>query len=131
MHTVVRVDGELANCIIIPDADTGAVNLGGTHSTRGGQLAKKVYRETGPTADRLKYPMLRVNGELQPISWDIATNLVADLSTHVIDTYGELAWGMKIYSYQYYENVFAASKLALGSIGTPNYSPPPCTGRGR
>ncbi len=30
---------------------------------------------------------------------------------------------MKIYSYQFYENVFAASKLALGEIGTPNYSP--------
>ncbi|MFQ5557501.1 MAG: molybdopterin-dependent oxidoreductase, partial [Acidimicrobiales bacterium] len=58
-----------------------------------------------------------------PISWDVATDLVAELSSHCIEQYGELAWGMKIYSYQYYENVFAGSKLALGAIGTPNYSP--------
>jgi arsenite oxidase large subunit len=67
--------------------------------------------------------MLKVRGQHLPISWEMAIDLMAELSNHVIDTYGELAWGMKIYSYQFYENVFAASKLALGEIGTPNYSP--------
>ncbi len=123
MHNVVMIEGEPHNVIIIPDADTGAVNVGGTHSVRGGALAKKLYTADGPTSDRLKYPMLRVQGELVPISWEMATDLVARLSTHVVDRYGELAWGMKIYSYEFYENVFAASKLALGAIGTPNYSP--------
>ena len=56
---------------------------------------------------------------LEPDARDFSSNL----PIIVIDTYGELAWGMKIYSYQFYENVFAASKLALGEIGTPNYSP--------
>ncbi len=123
MHNVVRVDGELNNVVVIPDADTDVVNPGGTHSVRGGQLAQKCYTEDGLTSDRLKHPMLRVNGDLMPIPWDVATDLIAELSTHTIENYGELAWGMKIYSYQYYENVFAGSKLALGSIGTPNYSP--------
>ncbi len=123
MHNVVRVDGELHNVVVLPDPDAEVVNKGGTHSVRGGALAKKVYTETGLTGDRLRHPMLRVSGTLVPISWDAATSLVAELSRHVIENHGELAWGMKIYSYQYYENVFAASKLALGEIATPNYSP--------
>jgi len=123
MHAVVDVDGEAHNCIIMPDFDSEVVNVGGTHSVRGGALAKKLYTESGPTSDRLKTPMLRVNGILTPISWNLATDLVAELSTHVIDTYGESALGMKIYSYQFYENVFAASKLFLGAINTPNWSP--------
>jgi arsenite oxidase large subunit len=109
--------------IVIPDKDIQAVNIGGTHSVRGGTLAQKFYNPNSPTSDRFQTPLLRVRGDLIPISWDMATDLVARLSTHTIDNYGELAWGMKIYSYQFYENVFAGSKLALGSIGTPNYSP--------
>jgi arsenite oxidase large subunit len=123
MHTVVSVDGVPSNCVVIPDKDADVVNIGGTHSVRGGALAKKAYSEGTPTADRLKQPLLRVNGQLTPITWDVATDLVAQLGRHAIDNYGELSWGMKIYSYQYYENVYAGSKLALGMIETPNYSP--------
>ncbi|MGI9606864.1 MAG: molybdopterin-dependent oxidoreductase, partial [Acidimicrobiales bacterium] len=123
MHNVVRVDGELNNVVILPDPTTPVVNKGGTHSTRGGQLAQKVYSENGRTSDRLQQPLLRVNGTLVSIPWNMATDLVAQLSAHTIAEHGELAWGMKIYSYEFYENVFAGSKLALGSIGSPNYSP--------
>ncbi len=123
MHSTVRVGGAPHNVIIIPDADSEVVNVGGTHSVRGGALAKKVYDEKGLTADRLQHPMLRVSGQLVPIGWDVATDMVAELSSYVIENYGELAWGMKIYSYQYYENTYAASKLGLGAIGTPNWSP--------
>ncbi|MGI9621375.1 MAG: molybdopterin-dependent oxidoreductase, partial [Acidimicrobiales bacterium] len=123
MHNVVQVDGLPKNLAIVPDGDSEVVNVGGTHSVRGGQLAQKVYTANGPTADRLKQPMLRVDGTLVPISWEAALDLVADLSEYVLETWDELAWGMKIYSYQYYENVYAGSKLALGAIGTPNYSP--------
>ncbi len=123
MHTVSYVDGELQNVLVVPDADTGAVNVGGTHSVRGGALAKKLYNPGSLTGDRYLRPMLRVRGDLVPISWELATDLVAGLSSHVVDTYGELAWGMKIYSYQFFENTYAASKLALLNIGTPNFSP--------
>lgn len=123
MHNVITRNGRPHNVIVIPDADIQAVNLGGTHSIRGGSIAKKFYNPNSPTADRYQTPMLRVRGDLIPISWDMATDLVARLSTHTVDNYGELAWGMKIYSYQFYENVFAGSKLALGKIATPNYSP--------
>ncbi len=123
MHNVILRNGRPHNVIVIPDKDTQAVNIGGTHSVRGGAIAKKFYNPNSPTADRYKTPLLRVRGDLIPISWDMAFDLVARLSTHTIENYGELAWGMKIYSYQFYENVFSASKLAFGEIGSPNYSP--------
>ena len=31
--------------------------------------------------------------------------------------------GFKVFSYEYFENNFAATKFALGAIGTPNYAP--------
>ena len=122
MHNVITRNGRPHNVIVIPDKDIGAVNIGGEHSVRGGSIAKKFYNPNSPTADRYQTPLLRVGGDLLPIPWDLATDLVASLSTHVIDTYGELAWGQKIYSYQFYENTYPATKLALGAIGTPNWS---------
>ncbi len=123
MHTVVRVDGRRRNCVVLPDPDATVVNVGGGHSVRGGALAQKLHREDGPTADRLTTPLLRVDGVLVPVPWDTALDLVARISSYVIDRHGELAWGMKIYSYEFFENTYAASKLALGAIGTPNWSP--------
>ncbi len=123
MHTVIEEDGQATNVIIIPDADSEVVNVGGTHSVRGGALAKKLYTKDGLTNDRYLTPMLKVNGEHVPISWDDAIDLVARLSEYTLETWDELAWGFKLYSYQFYENVFAATKLVLGEIGTPNISP--------
>lgn len=98
MHTVIDRDGQRTNVIIIPDGDSEVVNVGGTHSVRGGALAKKLYTAQGRTSDRYLTPMLKVNGEHVPVSWDVATELVARRSSHVVVEYGELAWGFKIYS---------------------------------
>ncbi|MEE8486390.1 MAG: arsenate reductase (azurin) large subunit [Acidimicrobiia bacterium] len=122
MHTVIEEDGRAVNVIIIPDADSEVVNVGGTHSVRGGALAKKLYTKDGLTSDRYLTPLLKVNGEHVPISWDDAIDLVARLSEYTLNTWDELAWGFKLYSYQFYENVFSATKLVLGEIGTPNFS---------
>lgn len=70
--------------IIIPDGDAKVVNVGGTHSVRGGTIAQKLYNPQKPTADRLQMPLLRVRGSLQPISWDAATDIVAEVSKYVI-----------------------------------------------
>lgn len=123
MHNIVKVDGQPHHCVVLPDPDAKVVNVGGTHSVRGGGLAKKLYNEDSPTADRLLHPLLKVGDDYVPIPWDMATDLVAELSSYTIDEFGELAWGMKLYSYEYYENVFSATKLALGAIATPNFSP--------
>ncbi|MFZ5824067.1 MAG: arsenate reductase (azurin) large subunit [Bacillota bacterium] len=118
-HAVVPVDGKPHNILVLPDADTDVVNPGGNHSIRGGTLAKKCYSPDAATKDRLQYPMLRVNGKLERISWEDAVAIMAAVSKHVIAKYGEAAWAMKHYSYQYWENTYALSKLTRESINTP------------
>ncbi len=123
MYQQVEVDGVPHHLLVIPDRAMKSVNRRGGHSVRGGALAKKFYNKDGKTKDRLLEPLLRINGELQPISWDLATDIVAQLSTYVIDKWGPLAWGMKRYSYGGHENVTAITKLAFQAIGSPNHAP--------
>lgn len=122
-HNSCLIGGRKHHVVVVPDGDATVVNRGGNHSIRGGCLAQKVYNPEGPTRDRLQRPLLRVNGELTPISWDLALDIMADVSRHVIERFGEAAWGMKTYSYQYFENTYAISKLAFESIRTPAYAP--------
>ena len=123
MHNVVEIDGAPHHVLVIPDGDTRVVNVGGDHSIRGGTLAQKLYSKDKPTRDRLQNPQLRVGDRFIPIAWDAALDLVAESSRHVLDKYGELSWGMKTYSYNYYENTYALTKLALDAIGTPCWAP--------
>ena len=101
MHNVIQIDGAAHNVVVIADKDTQVVNVGGDHSVRGGTLSQKLYSADKPTKDRLQHPQLRVGGELVDISWDDALSMMADVSRYVIDKYGELAWGMKTFSYNY------------------------------
>lgn len=110
--------GKLHNIVIVADPDAKVVNVGGTHSIRGGCIAQKVYNDKAPTKDRLLRPMVRVNDVLTPVSWDDALDIAAAVSNHVIKNHGEDAWALKYYSYQFFENTYALSKLALKSIGT-------------
>ncbi len=111
--------GKLYNIVVIPDPDAKVVNPGGGHSIRGGCIAQKVYNPRKPTQDRLKYPMVRINDTLMPVTWDFALDIVAEVSKHVIRHHGEHSWAMKYFSYQYFENTYALTKLALKSINTP------------
>ena len=121
-HTVVSVDGKPHHCVVVPDANADAVNLDGNHSIRGGTLALKCFTATGPTNDRLQFPQVRVNGKLERVSWDTAVDVMAAVSQHVLARYGEAAWGMKTYSYEFFENTYAISKLAFESIKTPAFA---------
>ncbi len=122
-HNVVTRNGASHHAVVVPDFDAEVVNKGGNHSIRGGTLALKCYNPETPTRDRLQYPQMRVNGELQRVDWDTALDVMAAVSQHVLSEYGELAWAMKTYSYEFFENTYAISKLAFSSIGTPAYSP--------
>lgn len=117
-HNVVSYLGKPHNVAIIADSEAKVVNVGGDHSVRGGTIAKKCYNPDSLTADRLKYPMVRVNGVLTRVSWDVALDLVADISRYVIDKHGEDSWAMKMFSYQYFENTYALTKLALRNVRT-------------
>lgn len=122
MHNIVMANGKSHHVIVVPDADIKAVNIGGDHSIRGGCIAQKCYNPNKPTHDRLKYPLLRVYNTLQPVSWDLALDVVAEISNYVIKNYGVHAWAQKMYSYQFNENVYALTKLSLRHIGTPAHA---------
>ncbi len=121
-HNIVSVNGKPHHVTVIADNENQGPNLGGDHSIRGGTIAKKCYNPDTPTRDRLQYPMVRVNGELQRVSWDDAIDIMAEVSNHVLDKYGKSAWGMKMYSYQYWENTHALTKLAFQGIKTPAWA---------
>jgi len=121
-HNVVAHNGSPHNVVIIPDADAEAVNLFGDHSIRGGSLAKKCFNPDSATADRLQTPLMRINGTLEPVSWDVALDTVAKVGKHVIDKYGEHSWAMKMFSYQFFENTYALTKLALRHVETPAFA---------
>ncbi len=122
-HNIALHKGRPHHVVVVPDFEAEVVNKGGSHSIRGGTLAQKVYNPNMPTRDRLLYPMIRVAGILQPVSWELATDVMAAVSKHVLAKHGEHAWGMKTYSYEYFENTYAIAKLANVSIGTPVYAP--------
>lgn len=122
MHNTVQIDGEQHHVVVLPDPEATVVNPGGNHSL-GGSLARRLYNPDTPTADRLQYPQLRVGDDLVRITWNEALDLMARVSQHVLDTRGPLAWGMKTYSYQFYENTYAITKLAFDAIGTPCWAP--------
>lgn len=122
-HNVVSFQGRPHHVVVVPDKDAKVVNPKGNHSIRGGTLAQKCYNPTRNTRDRLKSPMIRVNGVLTPVSWDLATEVMADISKYILSTHGEHAWGIKMYSYQYFENTYAITRLGMTSIGTPAIAP--------
>ena len=123
MHNIVEIDGAPHHVVVIPDGDTQVVNVGGDHSIRGGTLAQKLYSPDKPTRDRLQTPQLRIDGDLVPITWDEAIEVVGEVSRYVLDRYSEMAWGMKMFSYHYYENTYALTKLALAKVNTPVWAP--------
>lgn len=122
-HKIGFYQGKPHHFVVLPDPDSEAVNTGGNHSIRGGTLAQKIYHPDSLTRDRLQKPMIRVNGKLEPVSWDLATDVMATVSKHVLRKHGEHAWGMKTFSYEFFENTYAIRKLVDRAISTPVYAP--------
>ncbi|MFQ5971681.1 MAG: molybdopterin-dependent oxidoreductase, partial [Alphaproteobacteria bacterium] len=121
-HNIVLHDGEPHHVVIIPDKDARFVNVDGDSSIRGGAIAQKCYNPQTPTRDRLKTPLMRIYGVLMPVPWNFALDVAAEVGRHVIDKHGENAYGMKMYSYQFIENTYAATKYALRHIETANFT---------
>lgn len=121
-HTVVTHEGKKYNLIVIPDKDATVVNKGGDSSIRGGLLAQKLYNPDSPTKDRLLKPLVRVNGELVPTSWDDALDIAAEVGKHVVKKHGANAYSAKQYSYQFVENTYALSKFFKRHINTAAFT---------
>ncbi|MEM7120231.1 MAG: arsenate reductase (azurin) large subunit [Pseudomonadota bacterium] len=122
-HKIGFHQGRPHHFVVLPDQDAEVVNPGGNHSIRGGTLAQKIFHPDSPTGDRLQQPTIRVNSELQPVSWDLAIDVMAQVSRHVLRQHGEHAWGMKTYSYEFFENTYAIRKLVDRAVATPVYAP--------
>ena len=123
MQNIVTIRGEPHHVLVIPDGDATVVNVGGDHSVRGGTLAQKLYNPNTHTRDRLQHPRLRIGDSMMDIPWDDALSLAADISRYVLDNYGEMAWAQKMFSYHYYENTYALTKVALDAVNTPCWAP--------
>jgi arsenite oxidase large subunit len=121
-HNIVLHNGEPHHVVIIPDKAAEHVNTDGDSSIRGGAIAQKCYNPQKPTRDRLRSPLLRIYGMLQPVSWEFALDIAAKVSKHVLDRHGENAYGVKTYSYQFIENTYAITKYALRHIATANFT---------
>ncbi|WP_070971761.1 molybdopterin-dependent oxidoreductase [Vibrio sonorensis] len=121
-HNVIMHNGKPHNIVVVPDKDTKAVNKTGDSSVRGGLLAQKLYNPATGTRDRLTQPLVRIGGTLQPVSWEFALDIAAEVGKHIIDQHGANAYGVKTYSYQYIENTYAITKYALRHINTANFT---------
>ena len=121
-HNVVMHAGKLHNIIVIPDKDAEVINMNGDSSIRGGLLAQKLYNPESDTKDRLVKPLIRVNGELQPTSWDNALDIAAEVAKHVIAKHGANAYSAKMYSYQFVENTYALSKYFRRHVNTAAFT---------
>ncbi|MES0328201.1 MAG: molybdopterin-dependent oxidoreductase, partial [Gammaproteobacteria bacterium] len=58
----------------------------------------------------------------QPVPWDLALDVAAEVGKYVIEKHGASAYGIKTYSYQYIENTYAITKYALRHVNTPNFT---------
>ncbi len=121
-HNVVMHGGRPHNVVIIPDKDAKVVNIGGDSSIRGGCIAQKCYNPNKPTNDRLTSPLVRINGTLQPVTWDFALDIAADVANHVLKEHGANAYSVKTFSYQFFENTYAVKKFARRSIKTAAFT---------
>jgi arsenite oxidase large subunit len=65
---------------------------------------------------------VRINGTLQPVPWDFALDIAAEVAKHVIANHGANAYSVKTYSYQYVENAYAISKFARRNINTAAFT---------
>lgn len=122
MHSKIFYRGKEHHVVVLPDPDTQCVNLHGDHSIRGGALAQKLYHPDRPTRDRLQKPMVRVGGELLPLEWEQAIELFSRLTRYAVENFGPSSWAQKRYSYQFFENTYALSKLAWQVVESPAYA---------
>ncbi len=121
-HNIVMHNGNPHNVVIVPNKDAKTVNTYGDSSIRGGLIAQKCYNPKTPTRDRLTTPLIRIYGILQPVPWEFALDIAAEVAKYVIAKHGANAYSMKTYSYQYIENTYAVTKFALRHINTASFT---------
>ncbi|HKX69448.1 MAG TPA: nitrate reductase [Intrasporangium sp.] len=70
--------------------------------------------------DRLTTPLVRVDGELRPASWDDAMHVVVERSREVLRTQGPLGMGFFTTGQLFLEDYYTLGIIARAGIGTPH-----------
>jgi anaerobic selenocysteine-containing dehydrogenase len=68
--------------------------------------------------DRLTQPLLRVNGELEPVDWDTAMNAIVERSRTLLETKGPGSIGFYTSGQLFLEEYYTLAIIARAGIGT-------------
>lgn len=92
------------------------------HPISRGNLCSKGWHlhEFIHSAERLTEPLLRKDGELQPVSWDEALNYTASALTETKETFGSDAIGILASAKCTNEENYLLQKLTRAGLGTNN-----------
>jgi anaerobic selenocysteine-containing dehydrogenase len=76
--------------------------------------------EANNSADRLKSPLIRRNGNLESASWDEAINLIVEKSRQVINKHSASAIGFYTSGQLFLEEYYTLAVIGKAGLGTPH-----------
>lgn len=123
MYNIVRQNGEDVQLVIKPDIN--CVVNSGLGSIRGARMAENhTSQQRGTQLQRLTDPMVWRYGSMQPTSWDDALDLVARVTSAVINEQGEDGLFVSMFDHGGsaggYENTWGTGKLYFGAMKVKN-----------
>lgn len=123
MYNIVKQNGQDVNLVIKPDVNC-SVNSG-LGSIRGARMAENhTSQQRGTQLQRLTDPMVWRYGSMQPTTWDDALDLVARVTSAVINEQGEDGLFVSMFDHGGsaggYENTWGTGKLYFGAMKVKN-----------
>lgn len=123
MYNVVKQNGQDVQLVIKPDVN--CVVNSGLGSIRGARMAENhTSQQRGTQLQRLTDPMVWRYGSMQPTSWDDALDLVARVTSAVINEQGEDGLFVSMFDHGGsaggYENTWGTGKLYFGAMKIKN-----------
>ena len=76
--------------------------------------------QANASPDRLPQPLLRRDGELQPVDWDTAMDAIVEKARAVLTESGPLGLGFYTSGQLFLEDYYTQSLVVRGGIGTPH-----------
>ncbi len=111
-------------CGVVAQPDGRDLKVAGdeSHPANHGRLCSKgtALGKTFGLEGRLLEPRMRIDGHLQPASWDAALDAVAQTFNAIISEHGPDAIAFYVSGQLLTEDYYAVNKLAKGYIGTAN-----------
>jgi arsenite oxidase large subunit len=123
MYNIVKQNGKDVHLVVKPDVD--CVVNSGLGSIRGARIAENhTSQHRNTQLQRLTDPKVWRYGSMQPTSWDDALDLVARVTTAVIDEQGEDGLVVSVFDHGGsaggYENTWGTGKLYFGAMKVRN-----------